>query len=331
MRHPSGAEVYFTADELRSASPDMKSTMLGMILNGYRLGEISAAETSMGIARRVTDFVALRDNRPVSKSDLSHGSLGAGISLDLLKDTHRLGGFINSIKRWGEQERVLDVGTGSFAILALAAAHYSPGAKVEAVEINTAAAESARRVIHAFGLSHRIEVINTDFKDYKVDPRTTAAVTETFNLALTGEPGPKIVKSLHEAGVGLITPSTAELRLRFGDHDFKQMVDMRTDTHAQIPLHLLDAPETTDPSTNWPEISAAYYDDLGLVLDYDHDNFMTAPYEAWDISKRLCHVLAEKRRAVLRYELGAPHTKPLPRIDIEFVEDKQPTDVVSLG
>lgn len=184
----------------------------------------------------------------------------------------RLHGFIHAIKRWPEQQGVLDVGSGAFPILALAAAVYHPHADVVAVEIDAKAALAATKMTELFGLSNRLAVINTDFADYAIDRNTTAAVTETFDAGLQAEPGPKIIGILGKEGIQTITPSAAVLLLQTpADKEFLQHVDLRRDTHADI---MFDCQGEDLSSVKSLNIYTAYYDDFGLVLPVHADTII---------------------------------------------------------
>ncbi len=194
----------------------------------------------------------------------------------------------------------MDVGCGSFPILALAAALYHPKAEVQAIEIHPVAAESATGLIEIFGLSDRLHVVNADIGNHTIDPNTSAAVTETFNAGLVDEPGPQIVRLLHEAGVPYITPASAELQLRVGDAVFSHIVDLRRDSCARI---FIDGTGFCSNQPPKPRITTAFYDDKGLVLDHEASS-ISNPLDLDFFSEQLLDVLLREKKEVLRYKLG---------------------------
>jgi|GEM_PF-2526841 len=272
MRHPSGYCVYYDAEKLSNASANERPELLGSILDGILKGDMQAGNTAYCLGRDLAGIPEESGPSGVSlETDTSHGKFSAAMSLKLVRDVRRLDGFLNAIKRWPEQEAVLDVGCGAFPILALAATTYHPKAEVTAVEINPESADSAEQLIRLFGLSDRVRTVNADIADLSIDTNTTAAVTETFSAALHGEPGPKIVRLLHLGGVPIITPSAAELCLGMPQDKFFQRVDLRHDTHVSIPFERSPDAKFAEDWYSAADIKAAYYDDFGLVLPYDAD------------------------------------------------------------
>lgn len=273
MHHSSGSLVYYGAETLSGASPSERPDLLECIVDGFLRKDPKAGNTAYWLGRDMVGIPKSSEHGDISfDTDTSHGKFSAAMSLDLVKDIDRLHGFISAIRRWPEQEAVMDVGCGAFPILALAAAIYHPGAEVRAIEISPESAESAEQFIGQFGFSQRVEVINADIANHAIDPNTTAAVTETFNAALQEEPGPQIVRLLHEGGVPIITPSRAELCLRIAKQEFFQEIDLRRDTDASIAFSLRSDDHELGQYWHSPaDIGAVYYDDFGLVLPYDAD------------------------------------------------------------
>jgi SAM-dependent methyltransferase len=307
MRHPSGLSVYYDAETLTAAPSGERQAMLGTILSGMLDANEIAGNTAVCLANDLTDANSLKRFVPVPyTTETSHGELAVSSSLGLLWNRERLHGFLNAIRRWPEQEGVIDVGCGPFAVLALAAAMYHPRAEVTAIEINPDAAQAAAKITEIFGMSDRVHVVNADIAYYPIDTNTTAAVTETFDAALQGEPGPQIVRLLHENGVTVITPSQAELRLCVPDGAFVQQIDLRRDTHASIDFH--DSLECTD-NPRWVDLSASYSDDFGIVLPYDADTISMHLHSAeqaalWEVIKQA------NGPGRLTYELGAYTFQP---------------------
>ncbi len=302
MIHPSRYIVHYDAQALNSAPHAEKREMLGVVIDGMLNGEIIAGNTAQCLAEDITGIDANRTHEPVPfVTDTSHGQFSASLSLGLIRNTERLHGFINAIKRWPKQEGIIDVGSGTFPILALAAAVYHPTAEVRAIEINPESAEASETIIEAFGMSDRVKVINADIANYDIDPNTTAAVTETFNCALQEEPGPKIVKLLHENNVAIITPSRSELRLSLPDGTFTQNIDLRHDTHAEIAFDGWDNDDID--GLRIISLSAAYYDDFGLVLPYDTDSISSDLH--FSASQILRNTMLRANSGRLIYELGA--------------------------
>lgn len=307
MLHESRHVVYYDARALSDAQPGEKREMLGTLLDGMLAQDVIAGNTAYCLGTDLTGVSAENSYGPISyATETSHGKFTPYMSLKLIRNMQRLDGFISAIKRWPEQEAVVDVGSGSFPILALAAAVYHPGAHVNAIEINPDAADAAAKIAEAFGMQDRVEIINSDIAKHPVDANTTAAVTETFNAGLQEEPGPKIVRMLHNSGVPVITPSTAELRLTMPSGKFFQGIDLRRDTHAEIAFDGWD--QNTDELRKI-NISAAYYDDFGIVLPYDADiissalNYRTSP----DLQKAMSDAGGSGH---ITYELGAHPFEP---------------------
>jgi len=271
------------------------------IIEGILEKDIVAGNTAYWLGRDLTGLDENSQPEGVSfKTDTSHGKFSAEQSLKLIRDMDRLSGFIKAIGRWPRQEAIMDVGCGAFPILALAAAIHHPKAEIRAVEIDPDAAEAAEEIISQFGFESRVQVLNTDIADQQIDTNTTAAVTETFNSALQEEPGPKIVRLLHQAGVKLITPSSSELRLSVGEKRFYQQVDLRTDTDAAISFYDID---NAALEIEYPNISASYHDDYGLVLPYDTD--VISGGLPFSLKMELRPVLAKAGSSGrLSYELG---------------------------
>ena len=263
-----------------------------------------AGNTALSLGLELTDFdrwVTLPETAEGDK--YQHGALPPGFSLALVKDLPRLQGYIQAIRRWDKQELIMDVGCGSFPTLALAAALYHPEAEIQAVEIHPVTAESATAIVDLFGLDDRLQVVNANIGDHAIDPNTSAAVTETFNVGLASEPGPQIVRLLHESGVPTITPSNAELRLQVGDAAFTQAIDLRTDSRARIIIDGTDF--DADSSATVAHITTAYGDDKGLFLDHGESS-ISQPQTLLSFSRRLLAVLASGEKDVLTYTLGEP-------------------------
>lgn len=308
MVHSSGYCVYYDTPSLSEAQPTERLQMLGTLIEGIERHEVRAGNTAMCLAMDMLPDTDGAAHSVSNATETSHGKLATSQSLKLLTETPRMEGFISAIKRWPTQEHALDVGTGPFPIFALATALYHPKAAITAVEMNSHAAEAAAKITQLFGLADRIRVVHADIAEYPIDPNTTAAVTETFNSGLQAEPGPKIVRLLHNAGIPRITPSKANLRLSMPNGKFYQEIDLREDTHADIAFSgWVHDTETPLGDVN---ISTEYHDNSGLVLAYDAD---------WITRKLGVHELLALRRALstapasgrVTYELGTALFKPL--------------------
>lgn len=297
-------EVYFDASAVSAATPAEKHHMLGSIVHGILRDDVMAGNTALSLGLELTDFdrlVPLPSPETAEEDRYQQGALPPAFTLALAKDLPRLRGFIRAISRWDRQELIMDVGCGAFPTLALAAALYHPEAEIQAVEIHPVTAESAAAIVDLFGLGDRLQVVNANISNHAIDPNTSAAVTETFNVALTGEPGPQIVRLLHASGVPTITPSNAELRLQVGDAAFTQGIDLRTDSRARIVIDGTDF--DPDPSAGAAHITAAYGDDNGLFLDHGESS-ISCPQTLGRFSGQVLRVLASGETGVLTYNLG---------------------------
>lgn len=304
MFRRNAGPVLFDTPTLLEAGGAERFTMLKLIINGMSEGNPTASRTAFRVARELAtcEEEVPKPQRPQRSSDYSHGKLPASLSIGLLNNVARLRGFVNAIKRWPPQAQgVLDVGCGSFPVLAMAAAVYHPEAEINAIEINPYAAQNAAIMTNAFGVYNRIAINNADIANYRIAPGTTAAVTETFNAALSGEPGPKIVQHLHNNGVPIITPTIAELRLDLPHASFSQQIDLRRDSYANLAFTDKPDPVTMQPYVN---LSASYADDLGPVLAYG-DDVITEGLSTHDNAKLFRALLAAGRSGHLTYELGA--------------------------
>jgi SAM-dependent methyltransferase len=288
-----------TPSSLSSARPEEKHRLLDSLVNGMLEGEASAGTMAILLANSTS---ARYCPPQPHNTQTAHGHFSADSALKFLQNTNRLKGFIGAIQEWDEPESVIDVGCGPFPVLALAAAALHKTAEVTAVEINSESASRAADVVDMFGLSDRVNVVNTDIANHKIDANTSAAVTETFNAALALEPGPQIVRLLYAAGVPVITPSRAKLRFDAGNLNIFHWVDLRVDTHANIDLTELaeNDIEIDEP----PGISAAFYDDGGLVLGYDEDTISSQMSIHNDDVHLFKSKASEAPGAYLTYELG---------------------------
>ncbi len=313
MYHPNtGYFVYYDAHSLTSALPGERREMLKRVVEGIYNQDVEAANTAYCLGRDIAGIPESAPPSPVSfDTQTSHGKLTTSVGLNLLMNKARLHGFIEAIRRWPEQEAVIDVGCGPFPILALAAALHHQKSEVSALDINADSAGAAEQLIAIFGLGDRVHVTHADIANYSIDTSITAAVTETFDSALHGEPGPRIVRLLHDNGVPIITPSKAELCLRMPEDGakFTQSVDLRSDTHADIAF---EGWSHNPENFQMPDISATYYDDFGLVLPYGVDAIscgMGSRYTAAGINlRKVMRGAGESGRLV--YELGAHPFEP---------------------
>lgn len=307
MHHESGYLVHYDADMLQAATSSEKQDMLRLIIDGMLKKDMRAGNTAYCLGQDLAGIPQYTRLDSISyDTETSHGLLPTSVSLDLTRDMGRLQGFIQALKRWPEQQLVMDVGCGVFPVLALATAVFHPKAAVQAIEINPDAAEAAQIITKAFDLDDRIAIVSSDIYNHPIDANTTAAITETFNSGLQSEPGPKIVRLLHANGIEVITPSAAELCLTLDNLTFRQRIDLRHDTHANIAFENW----RHDPaSKNRPDIRAEYYDDRGIVLQYDVDQISSG------LGWRIEHLLSEALQTAgesgsVAYELGAHPFNP---------------------
>jgi hypothetical protein len=300
-----GAEVYFNAADLSVATNAEKHEMLGSIVSGMVDNDDRAGNTAHSLALNFSNLGQWGSRSfPVGyfETETWHGALSPIGSIELLLDLPRLKGYIEAIGRWGKQEAAIDVGCGSFPILALAMALQHPQAEIEAVEIHPVAAETAEAVVASFGLSDRVKVVNADIGAHPIDPGLTAAVTETFNNGLLDEPGPQIVRLLHSAGIPTITPSYAQLRLLIGTDATFQYVDLKEERHAKMVV--TSNGRRYDQGLK-PKVSTAFFDDRGLVLDHDACS-IGGPTYLGKLGDQLMNTLSRVGTGVLIYELGKP-------------------------
>lgn len=133
-------------------------------------------------------------------------------------DVSRTSKFEAAIKRrladTGGQAVVADIGTGSFALLAIMAAR--AGAKrVYAVERNHAAAERAKETVERAGLKGQIEVIEGDALKIELPERVDLVVSELIGSIATQEGVEPIIRDaqrrhLKPGGSTLLKPAACQ-------------------------------------------------------------------------------------------------------------------------
>ncbi len=319
MLKPTSTEVFFNVEDLRASGQNQRQDFLAGLLDGYLALDSRAGDTADRIGRvLMNEGSGSNYQYPVSPSitDLSHGKFSAGTSLSLTQQVPRIRGFVNAIRRWDKSEEgILDVGTGAFPIMALAAAQFHPKAEVTAVEIDGVAAEVASDIVSLFGLQDRITVINEDVANFAIDPNTSAAVTETFHGGLVMEPGPKIVRMLAESGVEMITPSFASVKLNIAGKQMQKSVDLTQDVFVELQTGRLNIPAGKIVRAG---ISYSLADRNGMVLDFFEDD-ITLPYEI-EINPSIGAVLGSNDGIpYISYELGARQLVPR----VGFIESQQ--------
>ena len=299
----SPGETYFSVADVMTAPQAEKHQMLGTLIDGMSTGDQAAGNTAFSIGRtllgsRPADFSGFPT---LTDESIYTGILTPGFSLDLIRtDPNRLQGYFNAIRRWDPQELILDVGSGPFAVMGLAAAVLHPEAEVEAVEIYPTSAEVAADVVELFKMSDKVHVLNADIGTNAIDTNTTAAVTETFNTGITSEPGPEILRRLYRAGIPTLTPSKAEIRLQIGNALFSANVDFRTDEYAHIPV---TGEAFRIESSERGYITAAFSDDKGLILDHNTSS-ITEPLPLSQFNAPLIEALSAGATGVIVYRLG---------------------------
>lgn len=300
MTSPS-TETLFQIPDIASAGRAEKDTMLNYLIGGIATGNKPAIHTAQAIGRsmlktKTSTYAVLGDR-------YYDGMLSPEFTIDeLLCDTRRLQGYLKAIERWDNPELIMDVGTGAFAILALAAAVYHPNTPVQALELEPQSAQVAEDVVKLFGKSDQVEVLEGDVGTHQFNSGLTHAVTETFSNALASEPGPQIIRLLAVNGIPYITPSMAELRIRLGKTNYNQMVNLRTDETATINISA-ESYVPRDKRQRDFGITTSFLDEQGTFLVHNASS-ITRPLNIRDLGVQLLVAAENGHDAVLSYQLG---------------------------
>ncbi|MCA9347706.1 methyltransferase [Candidatus Saccharibacteria bacterium] len=144
-------------------------------------------------------------------------------ALNLIRNGNRIDGYVDAMKvALDGARRVVDVGTGPGALLALIGVQLNPGIeKISAIEANARSAECARKLIELFGLEDQIEVIHGD--GLSMSPiESDVMVTKAFSSGLMEEPGVLIAQHYAEAA-GTCLPDGYSLRAIVSDRVSSQL------------------------------------------------------------------------------------------------------------
>lgn len=258
--------------ELATSSAIQRRETAAVLVESMRAGTTNAANLAYhGLCAEVIRGLHATES-PAKKR--AGGELSTVGSAALLRSVPRVSGFLKAIGRADPANAIIDVGTGSSAILAVSAAVLHPKSEVHTYEINPRAAACAQEVIRLFGLDKRITVHSKDALQENF-PEVDLAITETFGAALMGEDGPKITAQLGKVAAHML-PAKVVLH---GTDSISQhrtwspaaIVDLRADNTIV---------EGSFPSTAWSpdkptdvSVYASYYDDLdrGVITNFRAD------------------------------------------------------------
>lgn len=192
--------------ELAAASDIERQGIAALLISGMSIGNAGMNAMYAGVCEEVYSA----QNAPLERrEDEPMWAFSAQHSVELVGAVYRVRGFLNAIERTPLARTAIDAGCGASALLAVGIAVRHPGAEVIGYEINEPAADCAREVVRLFGFAGRISIVAGNVLELDL-PEVDMGVTETFDRALTREPGPAIVAKL-ATRAATVLPATAKL------------------------------------------------------------------------------------------------------------------------
>lgn len=203
--------------DIASSSIDTRRSFLNTLINTIPVDPDYVVFT-LGRLIEATNNDLLTANGIVTIEKTNAYSTNGGVfpaeeSLALLMNSpNRLKCFARAVANaeFPNASPVVDIGTGSSAILALVSAVKHPDSPVTAYEIDQRSSQVASNVVKFFGLQEQIQIINADFLQVVPQP-AGMVVSETFMAGLLYEKGPILLRHANSAGVDALIPDTAKM------------------------------------------------------------------------------------------------------------------------
>jgi hypothetical protein len=194
-------------EELREASQPGRQEVAARLIAGMRARSPEAGQAYYDLCAQVIRNLDILETD--QDADLPREEFTAPNSALLVTiSPARVSGFLRAIDRAPQAQSIIDAGTGSSALLAVAAAVSHPNAEIIGYEMNEPAARCAAAVVDMLGFSNRIRIEPQNVLTADL-PSVDLAVTETFWAGLTVEVGTEITEALAHVS-GEVLPAYAQ-------------------------------------------------------------------------------------------------------------------------